>query len=547
MLFVTGDGTQFLFTGAPTQTGGYFLYGTNFYNWSERLKITLVPMFTPPTQSQAVAYFQGNDAQWLMRFGDGQSFIVSSSGGSSPGAWDTVIPVQHAYADDYKITYIYNATTASRTLASIQGPGGRTLTVTGGDYTPSRIDLPDGTYLSYSYADGAWVTVPKLTLFEHRRADDTLISSERYEYNDERLPHYVTDIFGPGNAPIAHYAYDGLGRVISSGKADGTETLTFTYDASVAGQLKTRVMNALGRQTDYVYQYFNLNGRQWVRLTGIVGLASANALADMQSWEIGSNENVTATVDKNGQRTEFVYDSSSRPTTIRRAAGTALQQTETYTWFSTLNLPTKIVAPRLTSDFARDTVGRVTQEKLTDTTSQTVPYSTNGQTRIADYTYDSQGRVLTVDGPRTDVSDVTTNGYDTAGNLTSVTNALGQVVQYSQFDGNGRPGKVFDLNGTESDLTYDGEGRLIERRLKSAAGDVVTTMTYDLEGLLTRVTLADGTWVGFEYDSGQRVAATTNNVGERVEFGYDAMGNLTGQTTKTAGGDDHQTVEPGQR
>lgn len=144
--------------------------------------------------------------------------------------------------------------------------------------------------------------------------------------------------------------------------------------------------------------------------------------------------------------------------------------------------------------------------------------------------------MLTVDGPRTDVSDVTTSSYDTAGNLTSVTNALGQVAQYSQFDGNGRPGKVFDLNGTESDLTYDGEGRLIERRLKSAAGDVVTTMAYDLEGLLTRVTLADGTWVGFEYDSGQRVAATTNNVGERVEFGYDAMGNLTGQTTKTAGG-----------
>ncbi len=40
------------------------------------------------------------------------------------------------------------------------------------------------------------------------------------------------------------------------------------------------------------------------------------------------------------------------------------------------------------------------------------------------YTYNSLGLLETADGPRTDVQDVTTYGYDAQGHLTSVTNAV---------------------------------------------------------------------------------------------------------------------------
>ena len=50
-------------------------------------------------------------------------------------------------------------------------------------------------------------------------------------------------------------------------------------------------------------------------------------------------------------------------------------------------------------------------DKLTDTTSTSLPYSTNGQTRTWTYTYNRTGQVLTAQLPRTDVTAKTTYGY----------------------------------------------------------------------------------------------------------------------------------------
>ena len=51
------------------------------------------------------------------------------------------------------------------------------------------------------------------------------------------------------------------------------------------------------------------------------------------------------------------------------------------------------------------------REKLTDTTSTSLPYSTNGQTRTWTYTYNRTGEVLTAQLPRTDVTAKTTYAY----------------------------------------------------------------------------------------------------------------------------------------
>src|SRR5690606_18183562 len=49
------------------------------------------------------------------------------------------------------------------------------------------------------------------------------------------------------------------------------------------------------------------------------------------------------------------------------------------------------------------------------------------------YTYNSFGQVLAADGPRSDVSDITTNTYDASGNLASITNALGHITQMQDY------------------------------------------------------------------------------------------------------------------
>jgi len=47
--------------------------------------------------------------------------------------------------------------------------------------------------------------------------------------------------------------------------------------------------------------------------------------------------------------------------------------------------------------------------------------------RISTVTYNAQGLIDSVDGPRTDVSDITRYAYDTQGRLASVTDALEPV------------------------------------------------------------------------------------------------------------------------
>jgi YD repeat-containing protein len=61
--------------------------------------------------------------------------------------------------------------------------------------------------------------------------------------------------------------------------------------------------------------------------------------------------------------------------------------------------------------------------------------------------------VLTVNGPRTDVADITTYTYDNQGNLATITNALGHVTRITQYDAHGHPLRIEDPNGLVTTLT----------------------------------------------------------------------------------------------
>ncbi|MCU7858245.1 MAG: RHS repeat protein, partial [Candidatus Thiodiazotropha sp. (ex Lucinoma kastoroae)] len=80
--------------------------------------------------------------------------------------------------------------------------------------------------------------------------------------------------------------------------------------------------------------------------------------------------------------------------------------------------------------------------------------------RTTAYTYTAQGQVETIDGPRIDVTDITTYGYDTQGNRTSITNALGQATRVTAHDAAGRPLTIVSPNNLTTTLSYDPRGRL---------------------------------------------------------------------------------------
>ena len=88
------------------------------------------------------------------------------------------------------------------------------------------------------------------------------------------------------------------------------------------------------------------------------------------------------------------------------------------------------------------------------------------------YTYDSFGHVLTSDGPRTDVSDVTTYAYYNCatgvecGRLQTVTNAAGHVTTYNSYNAHGQPTLITDPNGVQTQITYDNRQRLVTTSLR---------------------------------------------------------------------------------
>jgi YD repeat-containing protein len=159
--------------------------------------------------------------------------------------------------------------------------------------------------------------------------------------------------------------------------------------------------------------------------------------------------------------------------------------------------------------------------------------------RVTTWTYNQWGQVLTEDGPRTDVSDVTTYAYhsDTTadhlpGDLASVTNAAGQVTLYTKYNRHGQLLESSDANGVLTVNTYD----LRQRLLSTTVGGQTTSYTYDAAGQLKRVTLPDMSWVGYDYDDAQRQVAVYDNRGNRIEYVLDNAGNRIGENTKDASG-----------
>lgn len=162
-----------------------------------------------------------------------------------------------------------------------------------------------------------------------------------------------------------------------------------------------------------------------------------------------------------------------------------------------------------------------------------IALSATAAERSWNYTYTAQGLIESADGPRTDVQDVTHYAYDAKGNLTKITNALGQETLLGNYDDRGNPGTITDANGVVSTLTYSG----VDPKLASiTTASSTTSFEHDAVGQLTKITRADGSWLQYTYDPARRLTAITNNLGERVEYDVDVAGKRTAQRLKDATG-----------
>ena len=275
-------------------------------------------------------------------------------------------------------------------------------------------------------------------------------------------------------------AYDGSGRVTSTQGPGGVRNYGVTYTTSTS-------TNPLGKV--FTYHFVNNNWFPGVairRITQVDGAASTNTPASSEYYNYNFIGQMVGKTDWAGNITWYAYDSRGNITRILEGAYSPQIRLTTITYNATWNVPALITQPGgRTTAYAYDAYGRLTSVTVTDTNT--------AATRVTTYSYyanstDGSGNVIlgrleTIDGPRTDLSDTTTYAYDGNFNLTTITNALSQVTTITARDASGRPTKVTDPNSVETDFTYDTNGRV--QTAVQAVGTALaatTTFTYDDDG-----------------------------------------------------------------
>lgn len=477
-------------------------------------------------------------------------------------------------------------------LIRVTNPASRTLQF-GYDGTGRVVKMTDPNGRTYAYAYSDTTSTANLTSVTY--PDDNVPGGMMRTYlygeaaNVSSTPnagvsyaHALTGIVDENGNRFASWTYDANGLATSSEHGvfgSGIDHVRLAYGTpDASGNSTTTVIDP--RNNTRSYGFSTLLGV--VKNTGITGQPCNGCDATVPH---DANGNVASRTDFNGNTTCYAYDLTRNLETVRvegLSLGTVCPATpSSYTpstttgsverkittqWNATFRLPAVIAEPlrKTTYVYNGDVVGgtaitcgnktdgttpvpgvlcSMTIQPTTDTTgAQGLSASaTATPPSITNYTYNAAGQVLNVDGPRTDVSDITSYGYDTQGNLTSVTNTVNPLhpTILGNYDANGRPGKITDPNGLVTGLTYDARGRLKCRNAGGtgcSSGGEITSYTYYATGELKTVTLPTGAVYTYTDDATHRLTDIYDSLGNHIHYTLDVMGNRTLEQIFDTGG-----------
>jgi|GEM_PF-1336769 len=417
------------------------------------------------------------------------------------------------------LSFVYNA---NLLLTSIRDNG-----------SPARV-------VSYSYTNG------RLT-----QVIDVLGNRTTYTYDPSGYLATITD--QRGVKTVAN-VYDSAGRVVEQTNGNGNTT-RFKYDSP--SRNCTSIVDALG------YTTIHIHSPNYKLLLSI-----QNPLDGSVVFSYDANGNRTAIADRNGNITQFQYD--SRGNVVARIDPNApddpndggITRVE-YTDTRFPDLPTRRV----------DALGNITQwrydergnavgqtdpnggqrtstyngfgKNLTETDEEghttTYSYDANGLlTGAVDPTgrhvwfgYDQWSRVTHItDGRGGFVGDpdhTTVTTYDAADRILSTTRPL--TEESYQYDQVGHRTAVTNGRGYTTLYQYDNDGDLTKVERPGPAGQIqVVKYAYDALNRRTGVTDPNGNVTRFEHDPAGRLIAQTDPEGGRTTYAYDPHGNVLSVT-----------------
>jgi RHS repeat-associated protein len=407
---------------------------------------------------------------------------------------------------------------------------------------------PAGKVFKYAYPTGnlSSVTFPDDTASTTDNPVRTYVYNESANTSGASFPAHLTGIVDENASRFTTYKYATDGRAISTERSGPVAAYSVAYNVDGTSTVTDPLSTAriLGAQT--------IQGMP--RHTGADQPCDGCGLASSISYD--ANGFLTGATNFNGVASTYVHDAGGLETSRTEASGTPQQRTVSTQWDTTFRLPTGIAEPlRITTNSydpdgnqcgARGALCSKSIQATTDTNgSQGFGATPTGTARTWIYTYNANGSVLTMDGPRSDVSDVTTYTYypnndadaGRRGNIETITNAAGHVTSFAAYNVHGQPTSIVDPNGLTTTLAYDLRQRLTSRTV----GGEITSYEYDGVGSLTKVTLPDGSFLSYAYDAAHRMTGMEDNLGNRIAYTLDAMGNRTLEEVRDPGNNLAQT------
>jgi RHS repeat-associated protein len=359
-------------------------------------------------------------------------------------------------------------------------------------------------------------------------------TTKTYSYNESAdtggasLPSALTGVTDENNNRYATFQYknsNGNSFAVNTQHAGGVDSYTFTYSANYGSPpISAVVVDPLGASR--TYQFSNKLSYN-VDMSQVQSAASGTGTVT-QSETYDANGNPATRMDFNGNVTHYVYDLTRNLETSRTEAyGTPQARTITTSWDPNWRQPDLITEPNHTTAFTYDSLGNALTKIVTDTSV------TPNVARTWTYTYDSYGRMLTAQGPRTDLNSTTTYAYYTCttgfqcGQVQTITDALGHFTTFNTYNAHGQPLTVTDPNGVATTLTYDLRQRLTSRQI----GSETTSYSYYPTGLLQTVTLPDSSTITYTYDAAHRLTDITDGLGNHIHYTLDNMGNHTAENS----------------
>jgi RHS repeat-associated protein len=433
--------------------------------------------------------------------------------------------------------YTQTLTYSSNQLQSVTDSYGRSLSFTytaayvfaangflaSGSGLLHTVTTPDGLVLTFTQT--AVTGGNQLTSVSYNTSP---VTSQTYLYGDSSYPFALTGIDDENGNQYATWTYDAYGNAITSQNGTGgsvSDLTTMTYNSNGT----TTVTNALGVADTYTFS----NTHNLLRVTGISRAATSTTATATRTFGYDTNGFMNSETDWNGNETTYVNNSHGQPTTINEAVGSSVARTTTISYGASsgacttfVHLPCSIVTTGLTSSFTYDGNGDALTRTDLDTTTNSIPYSTNGQSRVTTWTWSSTGQMTSIQLPRTDVTAKTTFGY-TGGTLTSITDPLSHVTTINTYTSGGLPTKITDPNGVVTTLVYDARLNLNTATLHTGAGNLVTTWTHDPANQLTALQLPDGSKLTYAHDTAHRLTTITDLFGNTVNYTLDALGDKT--------------------